>query len=393
VQIIALALEFVGFTEELVLQTFSKQEALKYLRSPDARFRRAVAASPRTIPERLESFARDHDRGVLLALAANPKTPMYILQGLAHDEALRRIVALNPNAAENVQLEVERLDVAAASTQENFSITKLLRYAKNARTSVRLAVAANKMTPPSLLQRLADDKDASVVIQVLQNLNTPVKTLIWLTRDADPKIRLALAKRTPIIYPELLAALANDQDSLIRQVVAGRTETPIDALEKLARFTVLQVTVAGNPNATAKILDWIARNNQLEVWLLISKHPNTAGKTLEYMTRDSFGSVLRSINFSKEGWLHSFLRGRTQSRAQLYEQISRHPNITPRLKEHFSALHEAGYLKQNMFLDSGRQAVILPEASGANITMELPPLRSVTPEQESSSSEIGKDLN
>jgi hypothetical protein len=306
---------------------------------------------------------------------------------------LRRIVALNPNAAENVQLEVERLDVAAASTQENFSITKLLRYAKNARTSVRLAVAANTMTPPSLLQQLSTDKDVNIRIQVLQNRNTSVKTLTLLTQDSDLKVRLALAKRTPIVYPELLATLADDFDKEVRQAVAERIETPAYALEKLAQITVLQVTVAGNPNATAKILDWIARNNQLEVWLLISKHPNTAGKTLEYMTRDSFGSVLRSINFSKEGWLHSFLRGRTQSRAQLYEQISRHPNITPRLKEHFSALHEAGYLKQNMFLDSGRQAVILPEASGVNITLELPPLRSVTPEQESSSGEIGKDLN
>jgi hypothetical protein len=129
------------------------------------------------------------------------------------------------------------------------------------------------------------------------------------------------------------------------------------------------------------------------VWALAASHPNTAGKTLEYMARDLFGTALRSINFSKKGWLHSFLLGRTKSRAQMYEQISRHPNVTPRLTAHFSMLREAGYLKQNVFLGSQRPNRIQPEFSSANITLELPPLRSMTADQESPSEETGQDLN
>ena len=382
VQLIAWVLESVGKSEESIKLT-----------SPDARFRRAIAASVRTHSSRWQALSRDHDRGVLMALAANPKTPTYILQGLAHDETLRRTVALNPNAVENVQLEVERLDVAAATAGEN-TITRMRRLARNARVPVRLALAANPITPEDLLQQLANDKEASVRIRVLQNRNTPLKTLIALTRDSDQKVRLALAKRDPIVYPELLLALASDLDNAILQVIAERSETSTEALEKLSRDDKLHLTLAVNPSSTASILDRIVHSNKPDVWALAASHPNTAGKTLEYMARDLFGAALRSINFStnfsKSGWLHSFLLGRSKSRAQLYEQISRHPNVTPRLKAHFSMLREAGYLKQNVFLGSQRPTRIQPEFSSVNITLELPPLRSVRPNQESND-ETGKD--
>ena len=115
-----------------------------------------VAANPNTPVYLLEKFAVDEKDDVRKAAAKNPNTPVSVLEKLAIDEVkyVRMSVAKNPNPHVHI---FEKL----ALDEE----------------SVRYWVATNPNTPVSILEKLAVDKNGRVRTGAAENPNTPASAL------------------------------------------------------------------------------------------------------------------------------------------------------------------------------------------------------------------------
>jgi len=151
-----------------------------------------LAANPETPVEILELFAKDENHVVRCGVAVNPATPVGILKVLAKQESsqiVQATVAENPSIPESLRREV---------------IEDLIN---DVEPWIRCHVGWNRLTPVDVLRSLAKDKWADV--------------------------RSAVA-RNPVTPSEVLTLLADDEHSSVRAAVAENPRTPEDTLRKLA---------------------------------------------------------------------------------------------------------------------------------------------------------------
>ena len=80
-------------------------------------------------------------------------------------------------------------------------------------------------TTPETLERLSNDEDWKVRLEVANNPNTPTETLERLANDDDWVIRWYLATN-PNTPPKALERLANDKSYYVRCGVAKNPNTP-----------------------------------------------------------------------------------------------------------------------------------------------------------------------
>jgi len=99
-------------------------------------------------------------------------------------------------------------------------------------TIMRYSVAENPNTPIDTLIKLTRDADTWVRRQAAKNPNVPVAVLVRLAED-DNTVRYAVAQN-PNVPIEALTKLGGDIKWFVRRTVAMHPNAPIDSLIKLA---------------------------------------------------------------------------------------------------------------------------------------------------------------
>lgn len=135
------------------------------------------------------------------------------------------------------------------------------RLAVSADAGERRRVAGSATTRPELLYFLANDRSAEVRREIARNSATPRQADLLLVKDPDEEVRGSLAAKIAALAPtlaaaqlgqiermtlEVLEALARDQATAVRQVVAETLKQQADApphiIQQLARDLELSVS-------------------------------------------------------------------------------------------------------------------------------------------------------
>ena len=188
--------------------------------SPDSQA--LIARDPNTTPEVLEQLYYDNKSSldwetryyICLELAANPNTPVDILEqlsdGLKVDHRIRREVAANPSTPVDILQKLVRgsgYDVCRAVAENPNVSEELLRkiaslvpceYDKDMYSMMLCAVAENLKTPVDILKKLSQNPDHYVRAMVAANPNTPDEVIEDLLQDEDYYVQSYLGKNPRI---------------------------------------------------------------------------------------------------------------------------------------------------------------------------------------------------
>ena len=194
------------------------------------------------------------------------------------------------------------------------SLDVIIAGASHKSASVRANVARNMSTPPHLVEKMADDPDASVrsvvawrapwsVIEKMADdpdasvrravnsraLSMPTPDFEKMADDPDAFIRIAVARRAPA---HVLEKLADDPDAQVRAVVSYNNLTPIHVQEKLAFDSVKDVRrvasirAARSRKARPEILEQLSSSHLLMVRRAVARNPKTPLTALRALSQD-----------------------------------------------------------------------------------------------------------
>ncbi|MDA0747734.1 MAG: hypothetical protein O2954_14530 [bacterium] len=321
------------------------REFLRLLRRAEDLNKEQKQRAKRTINARvLTRLAQDEDPGVRFYVAFNPWTPAKVLVDLARDanQTVRWAVAMNTrvlfqvdpafreyldNGTLNLELEtafgargaapgrealieiveqgrrwrIAGVDRTYTLEHEDGVLTvfntptareALQELAKDYVEIVRVGLASNGQTPPTILRNLAQDVSRVVQQKVAANRNTEPVILEILSRVQDPSIRLKVAQnphtplrvmerfsivndetfrvavaQNPGTSPAILLGLIFDSSDSVRRAVAAHSSTPVPALLRLAEDVDLEVRKATvyNGNTPREALTQLSFDKDREI--------------------------------------------------------------------------------------------------------------------------------
>lgn len=120
------------------------------------------------------------------------------------------------------------------------------------------------------------------MITLIDYLNEEIHPLL-----VPPDIRKRLLDKS--ITPEELDKLADNKDVNVKIQVAKHPNTSIDTLNKLFKLYIpsVETGIASNPNATEELLDHIAYfSKNVYAKVAVAKHKNTSTDALEALTKE-----------------------------------------------------------------------------------------------------------
>ena len=195
------------------------------------------------------------------------------------------------------------------------SLDVIIAGASHKSASVRASVAMSPSTPPHLVEKMADDPDASVrrvvawrapwsVVEKMADdpdahvrravnsraLTMPRPDFEKLADDPDAFIRIAVARRRVPMH--VLEKLADDPDEHVRAVVSYNKLTPIHVQEKLAFDSVdrirriASIRAARSPKARPEILEQLSSSRLLMVRRAVARNPKTPLTALRALSQD-----------------------------------------------------------------------------------------------------------
>lgn len=196
--------------------------------------RLAVAQNPHTPPEVLVKLAGDAYEKIQLAVTRNPGSPEGAIAMLANhsENSIREAVAKHPNASESTLLQLLPSYSNVIVNRNNLPISVLEQLAGDRNLHYFLLKQPN--LPGAILAQMLDSSSESNRAKIAEHPQVLASTLEQLARDADPKVRLAVAQNlnTPdALRSQLLQQLATESDERIRVAVAANPSTPIPILE------------------------------------------------------------------------------------------------------------------------------------------------------------------
>lgn len=225
--------------------------------------RQCVALNPSTLEATLEDLATDTNK-ICQAVAANLKTPIYILEQLATYEywEVRCRVAQNPNTP----------------------IYLLKKLGKDKSSDVYLGVLQNPNAPIDWLIEAFDRSEESGLIRytLAQNPSTPIYILAELARDYNTYICTEVASN-PSSSPYILRVLIDGCyskgdgryyfDDVLERVLAD-PRIPLEILERLITEECYQIRcgVAKNPNTPIRLLQQLASDEEEVVRIIASRY-------------------------------------------------------------------------------------------------------------------------
>ena len=194
--------------------------------------RRLIASSPAASVACLEVLARDADAGVRHEVARNPAAGSFEFAdslrvlGFDEDPSVRSAVA-------RISLDLDVIE----------------RLTSDPAIAVRRAVARNPATPAALLVRLLEGTGSRVAQDLAANHLTPASVLERIARSHlhrfDIAVRVAENRNAD---GETLKVLAASRWGVVRHRVAAHSRTPAATLEGLARDVWWRVRPVANAN-------------------------------------------------------------------------------------------------------------------------------------------------
>jgi len=291
----------------LVVNRFPLSKVDLIVQENESRILKMIETNPEMANAILETFSKDSDQLVRIAVARNQSTPDFVLDALSKDDSL-----------------YVRMEVADNPRTPSSSLEMLAQDPRDSNSIIKKIILSNPRTPVYLLDKFStsedfffdyfreisnnymgvnDSKLTYFREIVSQNTSLSIFNLEILSKDLDNNVRLGVAKNTstPI---QVLQTLSNDLEIDVRIAVAGNQKTPIDVLLALAEDPAwqLQDAVAFNSSAPSKV-----RNEYIEKWLirieraisieiiLKEGHPSTARVPI------TPAAILRAL-----GWLGYF---------------------------------------------------------------------------------------
>ena len=194
------------------------------------------------------------------------------------------------------------LPAAAAAGSVRASGEALWRLAGHPHSDVRVAVAANRVAAPGVLDILSIDPDSDVRVAVAANPATPSGTLAVMAEDPEAAVRRCVGENhsTP---SEVLAVLASDPDPRVRLAVFANPSVDEDAILAAAvhdgsepRFggsfvddgqaVARRVAVAVDVTVEADLLEVLSRDPAAAVRAAVAANPSTGLEVLGRLAAD-----------------------------------------------------------------------------------------------------------
>lgn len=141
-----------------------------------------------------------------------------------------------------------------------------------------LAGAANIAHHRWTLERLSHHQDTVVRLHLARKTYRSATTDITsqLATDADPRVRMQVARSRHRVCGTALALLATDEHTAVRQATAGRSDLPIPViLVLLSDNLAVRHRLASNPAMEAWALTRLAADPSSMVRRAVAEHPNT----------------------------------------------------------------------------------------------------------------------
>ena len=257
---------------------------------------------------------------LLCRLAISNGGPIFSPIGLAR---ILKDTPLSVDAIKNVLLNYPRwLDVAFENLTPNiYKIQILTEYSKHPNKYKRINVARNIATPADVLALMAEDEDQEVQLYVAANPNTPLENILDFASIEQFKEAVAKNESAP---DQILAELSLNEKTAVRGNVAGNPKTSLETLKvllndneeyvracvienpnatqlikvdsiKLIQFEVRLEMIARNKNTPAEILEYLSKNESVEVRKKVACNPSTSVHVIEYLSDDSASEVRRSL--------------------------------------------------------------------------------------------------
>lgn len=193
---------------------------------------------------------------IRIALAANESCPQNLLSMLASDTSasVRAAVAGNvasPEAAlHQLAEDWNTLVIWKLAANPQTPTDVLERLAAVGDVTIRVLVAGNPRTPSQCLRTLLTDTDIRVRLSAADNASAPDGLLQALStearRDPAPENRRALARATHV-DPEVLTALAQDSELMVRATLAANPSLPRSTFELMWAEAAIRPVLAENP--------------------------------------------------------------------------------------------------------------------------------------------------
>lgn len=238
--------------------------------STDNEIRQEIAHHKRTPTTVLTRLARDADPNVRCAVAGNLNADKQTLLKLSEDEEwrVRCKTASNPRLDDEalrrlLWKDVRRVQLAAFNNPSLNSAE-----AKEKENEIRRESHKPYWTQAQL-HEMAASKRAETRMRVAYAPEATPDILKFLSgRRRNVQVRRIVAAH-PRISPDLLWALADDEDLEVLQTVALHESSPADLLAHLAGRSVdLALLVAMNPDAPAEVLEALTGDNEPLVQLV-----------------------------------------------------------------------------------------------------------------------------
>ena len=100
-------------------------------------------------------------------------------------------------------------------------------------THVRMVLAGNPHTSPTILGKLAEDENPRIRSRVAENAETPPDTLLRLARDEHADVRVAVSEN-PKVSLAVMELLSKDSNEDVRMGLAGNPNMPSHILTTLS---------------------------------------------------------------------------------------------------------------------------------------------------------------
>lgn len=290
---------------KLLLETLEQvKRSLPITLPADARLRRAIASQTATNAAWLQALAKDLDRGVQLALAASPATPVNVLEHLPNDEMVSDLISRREDIPESLGTKFEEKDVLVAA-DTTLATERFVRLSQKKRMPVRRQLALNPKAIQSVFNTLLDDVTIDVPRALVRNpeLTSEQTRKLGLyqgngkqSRDVQESsylIRQHIAQTTQNI--PLLLEQTRDTDFRVLTVIVNRPDCSVAVLravvknqleryrgfqrDEVNQHNLLRLVVV-NPNLTADTLEMLFGIKDAQVHTSIAVHPNTNANTL-----------------------------------------------------------------------------------------------------------------
>ena len=251
---------------------------------------KSIVRNPNTSDETLLLFVKSAENWKAEGLDEIPDQAAQVLNKRRNNgitKSLKNAPLLNKDPEQRKQ-EQDAKDKARQEKQDAREKAK--------REKAKLRLTELKRTPPNILNALAQDENPQVRSGVCYNPNTPQSTIEKLAKnDASDGVRGTAARF--VKSQETLTQLASDSSESVRQGVAMNSNAGAETLDKLSSDANDDVRqrVSENENTSSSTLDKLVSDKSFHVRLNVAKHTNTSPSALDYLSRDDDRYVRRNV--------------------------------------------------------------------------------------------------